>query len=203
MSGFRGVPPHSVPLNPGWPSVCGPASWFVGTPGNGLWTSGSTELAGHWKNETYFVSLSIYRSTKQYSVSVSTELIKDCKHVWHEKAHLFLIWILLKHWFTRLRTILSILVFYSILCPRERNRLQVPRVMGQLYHQDMKIRKTLAWKALNDMKMIWRLTMSKELKLKFFRATVEAVLLYGSECWAMNASLKKSLWRFVHPHVTG
>ena len=58
--------------------------------------------------------------------------------------------------------------------------------------QDVKTRKALAWKALNDMKMVWRSNISRELKLKFFCATVEAVLLYGSECWTMNASLQKS-----------
>ena len=41
--------------------------------------------------------------------------------------------------------------------------------------------------------MVWRSSISRELKLKFFPATVEAILLYGSECWAMNASLQKSL----------
>ena len=58
--------------------------------------------------------------------------------------------------------------------------------------QDMKIRKALAWKALNGMKMVWRSIISRELKLKFFCGVVEAVLLYGSECWTMNISLQKS-----------
>ena len=42
------------------------------------------------------------------------------------------------------------------------------------------------------MKMVCRSNVSRELKLKFFCATVEAVLLYRSECWTMNISLQKS-----------
>ena len=41
--------------------------------------------------------------------------------------------------------------------------------------------------------MVWRSNISRELKLKFFCATVEAVLLYGSECWTMNTSPQESL----------
>ena len=40
--------------------------------------------------------------------------------------------------------------------------------------------------------MVWRSNISRELKLKLFCATVEAVFLYGSECWTVNASLQKS-----------
>ena len=35
--------------------------------------------------------------------------------------------------------------------------------------------------------------MPRDLKIKLFRATVEPILLYGSECWALNSSLQKSL----------
>ena len=57
----------------------------------------------------------------------------------------------------------------------------------------MNIRRTSAWKAINEMKMVWRSSTSRERKLKFFCPTVEALLLYGSECWTMNATLQKSL----------
>ena len=35
--------------------------------------------------------------------------------------------------------------------------------------------------------------MSKELKTRFFQATVESILLYGCESWALTTSLEKSL----------
>ena len=59
--------------------------------------------------------------------------------------------------------------------------------------QDVKIRKAFAWKALNNMKMVWRKNVLRDIKLKFVCATMEAVLLYGSECWTMNNSLQKLL----------
>jgi hypothetical protein len=59
--------------------------------------------------------------------------------------------------------------------------------------KDIKIRKALAWKALNKMKTIWRSRMTRDTKVRLFRATVESVLLYGSETWTMTPALEKSL----------
>ena len=36
-------------------------------------------------------------------------------------------------------------------------------------------------------------SMPRELMINLFRATVESIFLYGSECWALNTSLTKSL----------
>ena len=47
--------------------------------------------------------------------------------------------------------------------------------------RDIKIRKAKAWKALNGMKEIWKSDISRAVKKRFFFATVESVLLYGSE----------------------
>ena len=58
---------------------------------------------------------------------------------------------------------------------------------------DIKIRKAKAWKALNDTKKIWNSAMSREVKISFFLATVESVLLYGCETWSLTHSLEKSL----------
>ena len=60
-------------------------------------------------------------------------------------------------------------------------------------YQDIKTRKALAWKALNGIKSIWKSNISRELKIRFFRATVESILLYGCESWALNVSMEKSL----------
>ena len=59
--------------------------------------------------------------------------------------------------------------------------------------QDLKVRKALAWRALNGMSSVWNSNLPREIKLSFFYATVEAVLLYGSECWTLKPNLEKSL----------
>jgi len=58
---------------------------------------------------------------------------------------------------------------------------------------DIKIRKALAWKALNKMGHIWKSHMSRDVKLSFFIATVESVLLYGCESWTLTSALERSL----------
>ena len=60
-------------------------------------------------------------------------------------------------------------------------------------NQDIRVRKAMAWKALNGMNVVWRSSLSRDLKIRFFRATVESILLYGSECWSLNSSSRKSL----------
>ena len=59
--------------------------------------------------------------------------------------------------------------------------------------QDLKVRKALAWKALNGMASVWNSNLPRQIKLSFFYATVESVLLYGSECWTLKPTLQKSL----------
>ena len=59
--------------------------------------------------------------------------------------------------------------------------------------QDLKVRKALAWKALNGMASVWNSNLPRQTKLGFFYATVESVLLYGSECWTLKPTLQKSL----------
>ena len=59
--------------------------------------------------------------------------------------------------------------------------------------KDIAVRKALAWKALNGMSKIWSSSMNPELKKRFFLATVESILLYGRESWAMTEAQEKSL----------
>ena len=58
---------------------------------------------------------------------------------------------------------------------------------------DLKVRKALAWRALNSMTSVWNSNLPRQTKLSFFYATVESVLLYGSECWTLKPTLEKSL----------
>ena len=51
--------------------------------------------------------------------------------------------------------------------------------------KDFKIRKALAWKACNKMRTLWKSNLSASLKISFFRAAVESILLYGAEGWTL------------------
>ena len=58
---------------------------------------------------------------------------------------------------------------------------------------DVKARKAQAWMACHKLKKIWKSSISGEIKIRFFLATVEAVLFYNSETWALTSALTKSL----------
>ena len=59
--------------------------------------------------------------------------------------------------------------------------------------KDLKVRKALAWRALNGMTSVWKSNLPRHIKISFFSATVESVLLYGCECWTLTKALQKSL----------
>ena len=55
---------------------------------------------------------------------------------------------------------------------------------------DFKIRKAMAWDACNKLHRVWTSHLDNKLKIRFFRACVESVLLYGSETWTISAKMK-------------
>ena len=59
--------------------------------------------------------------------------------------------------------------------------------------EDIRIRKGLVWAAANKMKKKWKSNILMNLKECLFVATVESVLLYGSEAWTLTKSLEKQL----------
>ena len=59
--------------------------------------------------------------------------------------------------------------------------------------KDFEVRKAKAWNALNKMNKIWKSGMTRKTKIRLFRATVETILLYGSEAWTMTKNLEKRL----------
>ena len=59
--------------------------------------------------------------------------------------------------------------------------------------KDIRVRKGLVWKALNDMDNACKSNLNPELKKRFFVATVESILLYGCESWAVNDKMEKML----------
>ena len=44
-----------------------------------------------------------------------------------------------------------------------------------------------------DMHQIWTSQLPKSIKLEIFRATVEPILLYGSETWTLSKKLERRL----------
>ena len=59
--------------------------------------------------------------------------------------------------------------------------------------QEVETRKAMAWKACNNLSKIWKSNLSKNIKIKLFQATVESVLLYGSETWTVTKKIGKAL----------
>ena len=59
--------------------------------------------------------------------------------------------------------------------------------------QDIKTRKALAWKACNKLTKIWKSNLPRSAKVKLFQATVESILLYGSETWTVTTKVRKVL----------
>ena len=60
--------------------------------------------------------------------------------------------------------------------------------------KDIAVRKAQAWSAASKMSNLWKAeNLSKEFKTKIFRATVEPVLVYGSESWPLTAAQERSL----------
>ncbi|MCP4494507.1 MAG: reverse transcriptase family protein, partial [Gammaproteobacteria bacterium] len=58
---------------------------------------------------------------------------------------------------------------------------------------DFKVRKAKAWAACHKMKKIWKSDLRRDLKIRLFQATVESILLYGSETWTITVSLSKRI----------
>ena len=58
---------------------------------------------------------------------------------------------------------------------------------------DMNTRIGQAWSALNSLNKVWKAAIKKETKLKVFKASVETILLYGSESWTLNVARLKKL----------
>ena len=60
--------------------------------------------------------------------------------------------------------------------------------------KDIKVRKALAWNVLHSIQTLWKSKTNLPLKRRrLFVATVESVLLYGSEYWTLNVKQHNSL----------
>ena len=52
--------------------------------------------------------------------------------------------------------------------------------------KDIKVRNSLKWNALHSMQIIWKSKINVLRKRRLIVATVESVLIYGSEAWTLN-----------------
>ena len=59
--------------------------------------------------------------------------------------------------------------------------------------KDINIRIGRAWTALLKLNTIWKSNLQEDLKVQFFRATVETVLLYGSSSWTLTKALSQKI----------
>ena len=60
--------------------------------------------------------------------------------------------------------------------------------------KDFKSRRDLAWLAHRKLWRIWKsATITREIKINIFKATVESILLYNATTWRMTVGLQKSL----------
>ena len=58
---------------------------------------------------------------------------------------------------------------------------------------DFNKRKALAWSAVNKLERVWKSNMTKSLKIRFFRALVESILLYNSETWTLTQAMENKI----------
>jgi hypothetical protein len=58
---------------------------------------------------------------------------------------------------------------------------------------DMNNRIALAWSSIHSLQKVWKAPVRRETKTKVFKASVESILLYGSEAWTLNAARSKKL----------
>ena len=59
--------------------------------------------------------------------------------------------------------------------------------------KDLEIRKAKAWAASNKLTVVWKSSLSRDLRIRFFTASVESVLLYWSENLTLTTALEKHL----------
>ena len=59
--------------------------------------------------------------------------------------------------------------------------------------KDISVRITKAWTALRKMDTIWKSKLQPQLKISFFKTTVQSVLLYGSSSWTLTKTLEKKI----------
>lgn len=68
--------------------------------------------------------------------------------------------------------------------------------------RNIKVRKALVWKACHRVERFWKSILPRNIKVSLFFSTVEYVLLYGCEAWALKKSTGEKAKRLLHPLIT-
>jgi hypothetical protein len=59
--------------------------------------------------------------------------------------------------------------------------------------KDISVRTAIAWKALKQLKTVWKSHLSKDFKLYVFNTLIQSILLYSCETWSLTQTLEKKL----------
>ena len=59
--------------------------------------------------------------------------------------------------------------------------------------QDIKVRKALTWDACHKLNRVWSSPLKRNIKVRLFLATIESVILYGSNTWTLTKKLEQQL----------
>ena len=76
---------------------------------------------------------------------------------------------------------------------KEVNNFKYLGAWTQSSASDITVRKALAWNACHKLRKVWVSTLNRKMKVRLFIATVESVLLYGSETWTLTKTMEKQL----------
>ena len=68
--------------------------------------------------------------------------------------------------------------------------------------RDVQTRKAQAWQVLNKLGKLWTSDLPGWWKIRFFKAAVETILLYGCATWSLTKSEEKSLDGPKHGCIT-
>ena len=71
---------------------------------------------------------------------------------------------------------------------------KILNIRGHVFWQDFEIRKALSWSTIHNMKTILFSKMENSLKIRTFKATTEPILLYGSECWTIDSTMRNYIY---------
>ena len=59
--------------------------------------------------------------------------------------------------------------------------------------KDISVRTAIAWKALKQLKTVWKSHLSKDFKLYVFNTLIQSILLYSCETWSLTQTLEKKM----------
>ena len=68
--------------------------------------------------------------------------------------------------------------------------------------KDFKSRKGMAWTACNKLDTIWNSDLQNSIEVSLFQATIEKILMYGSETWTLTSKQQQKTRRNIYKPTT-